>query len=107
MAIYSFRLSPIGKTTQKRPFTAAAHIRYISRKQAMTIGLAERMPQSASRASRWMRAQERADRDNARVADKMIIALPRELSLEDQIKLVHGFAERLTEGKASGRTPCS
>lgn len=40
MAIYSLRLAPIGKTTQKRAFTAAAHIRYITRKEAVSQGRA-------------------------------------------------------------------
>lgn len=101
MAIYSFRLTPIGKTTQKKPFTAAAHVRYITRKDAMTLSMAERMPESGSKAIRWLKAQETADRKNARVADKMIIALPRELDAGRQAQLIHGFAEALTEGKAS------
>lgn len=101
MAIYSLRLTPIGKTTQKRPFTAAAHVRYITRKEAMTQCLAERMPEVGSKAIRWLKAQEKVDRKNARVADKMIIALPRELTLVQQAELIHSFAEGLTEGKAS------
>lgn len=100
MAIYSFRLSPIGKTTQKRPFTAAAHVKYICRKQAMTLTLAARMPEAPSRAVRWFKAEENKDRKNARVADKMIMALPRELSTGEQSALVYGFAEAVTEGKA-------
>lgn len=101
MAIFSLRLTPIGKTTQKKPFTAAAHVRYITRKEAMTISMAERMPEAGSRAIRWLKAQETADRKNARVVDKMIIALPRELDAGQQAQLIHGFAETLTEGKAS------
>lgn len=101
MAIYSLRLTPIGKTTQKKPFTAAAHVRYITRKEAMTLSMAERMPEAGSRAIRWLKAQEKADRKNARVADKMIIALPRELSADQQAKLIHSFAEAVTQGRAS------
>lgn len=101
MAIYSLRLTPIGKTTQKKPFTASAHVRYITRKEAMTLSMAERMPEVGSRAIRWFKAQEKADRTNARVADKMIIAIPRELTPEQQAKLIHGFAEAVTQGRAS------
>lgn len=101
MAIYSLRLTPIGKTTQKRPFTAAAHVRYITRKEAMTQSMAERMPDSGPRAVRWLKAQEKADRKNARVADKLIIALPRELDALQHSELIRSFAEALTEGKAS------
>jgi hypothetical protein len=101
MAIYSFRLSPIGKTTQKRPFTAAAHIRYITRSGAVSHVMAERMPEARAGAMRWLRAEEKADRKNARVADKMVIALPRELSRQQQVELVWAFAEGLTQGRAS------
>ena len=38
---------------------------------------------------------------NARVADKLVIALPRELTLQQQITLIWSFAERLTQGRAS------
>ena len=101
MAIYSLRLMPVGKTTQKLPFTAAAHIRYITRKAALSHHMAERMPEGPVSAARWLRTQERADRKNARVADKLVIALPRELSREQQIALMWGFAEELTQGRAS------
>lgn len=101
MAIYSLRLTPIGKTTQKRPYTAAAHIRYITRPGAATHVMAERMPDNKGRAQRWLRAAEKADRTNARVADKLVIALPRELTLDQNIALVRAFADRLTKGRAS------
>lgn len=101
MAIYSLRLTPIGKTTQKRPHTAAAHIRYISRSCALSHSMAERMPERPAAAMRWLRKEEDHDRKNARVADKLVIALPRELTAQQRITLVWQFAERLTQGKAS------
>jgi hypothetical protein len=101
MAIYSLRLTPIGKTTQRQPFTAAAHLGYIVRKDAASQTMAERMPEGKTGAMRWLRAEERADRVNARVADKLVIALPRELTLQQQITLIWSFAERLTQGRAS------
>lgn len=101
MAIYSFRLTPIGKTTQKLPFTAAAHVRYITRKGAVSHHMAERMPEQPVAAMRWLRKEERDDRINARVVDKMVIALPRELNRQQQIALIWGFAEDLTKGRAS------
>ena len=101
MAIYSLRLSPIGKTTQKQPFTAAAHIRYISRTTALSHAMAERMPEKHTAAMRWLRREEKNDRKNARVADKLVIALPKELSRQQQITLVWSFAEKLTQGRAS------
>ena len=101
MAIYSLRLTPVGKTTQRQPFTAAAHVGYICRKEAASHTMAERMPEGKVRAMRWLRAVERADRVNARVADKLVIALPRELTQQQQITLVWAFSEKLTQGKAS------
>jgi hypothetical protein len=101
MAIYSLRLAPIGKTTQKRSFTAAAHIRYITRKEAVSHVMAGRMPEGRVKAMRWLRSQEKADRANARVADKLVIALPRELSRQQQVELLWGFAEDLTQRRAS------
>ena len=101
MAIYSLRLAPIGKTTQKKPFTAAAHIRYITRVGAVSHVMAERMPEGRVAAMCWLRAEEKADRVNARVADKLVIALPRELSAQQRVELLWGFAEELSQGKAS------
>ena len=101
MAIYSLRLAPIGKTTQKRPFTAAAHIRYITRKGAVSHVMSERMPEGRVAAMRWLRSQEKADRVNARVADKLVIALPRELTAQQRVELLWGFAEDLSQGRAS------
>lgn len=101
MAIYSLRLTPIGKTTQKRPYTAAAHVRYIARPGAASHVMAARMPDNKGRAQRWLRAAEKTDRKNARVADKMVIALPKELTLRQNIDLVRSFADTLTQGRAS------
>lgn len=101
MAIFSLRLTPIGKTTQKQPYTAAAHVRYISRPGAATHIMSARMPETKGRAQRWLRAAEKTDRKNARVADKLVIALPKELTLDQGIALVRTFADTLTQGRAS------
>lgn len=101
MAIYSLRLSSVGKTTQKQPFTAAAHLKYITRKEAVTHVMAARMPEVRRQAIAWLRHEERDDRKNARVIDKVVLALPRELSLVHQHALVKAFAEALTQGRAS------
>jgi hypothetical protein len=101
MAIYSLRLSSVGKTTQAQPFTAAAHLKYITRKQAVTHVLAGRMPGQRRSAIAWLKREERADRKNARVIDKLVLALPRELAPTEQHALVDAFAEKLTRGRAS------
>lgn len=101
MAIYSLHHAPIGKTTQARAFTAAAHIRYITRRSACSRVLAERMPGQSVRARSWIRRQEKADRANARIADKVLLALPRELSVGQRAALIREFAEEVTAGRAS------
>lgn len=101
MAIYSLRHSPVGKTTQKQPFTAAAHISYITRPKALSALDGERMPVDRKKARAWFKEVEVADRKNARVADKIMLALPRELSSAERVALVRSFAEALTQGRAS------
>lgn len=100
MAIYSLNHKAIGKATQDKPFTAAAHIRYISRDSACREILGDRMPIEPIKAQRWLRAEEKADRKNARICDKLMIALPRELTPDQRSQLVQDFAERVTQGKA-------
>lgn len=101
MALYSLNHSAIGKTTQARPHTASAHMKYITRRQACTHLLAGNMPDGGVAARKWVRAQEDADRKNARVIDKVMLALPRELTPAQNHALVREFAETLTEGRAS------
>ena len=101
MAIYSLHHSAIGKATQPRAHTASAHIRYIARRKACVRLLSARMPGASAKAQAWMRAQEAADRKNARICDKVLLALPRELTGHQRAELVRTFAERVTEGRAS------
>lgn len=101
MALYSLHHSFIGKTTQARPHTASAHVKYITRRQACTQLLAGNMPEGSVAARKWVRDQEDADRKNARVIDKVMLALPRELTPAQNHALVREFAETLTEGRAS------
>ncbi len=101
MAIYSLRMTAIGKTTQAQPFTSAAHLKYITRKAAVTHVMAARMPEVRRQAIAWLKREERDDRKNARVIDKLVLALPRELLAVHQHALVAAFAEKLTLGRAS------
>lgn len=101
MAIYSLRLSAVGKTTQKQPFTAAAHLKYITRKAAVTHVMAARMPSVRRQAIAWLKCEERDDRKNARIIDKIVVALPRELTVAQWRELVAQFAEQLTQGRAA------
>jgi hypothetical protein len=98
LAIYSCNLRSIGKTTHAAG-TAGAHLLYIGRPDAAPVLQAGHMPESASEAATWMDRQERADRANARLLDKVRIALPRELSKAERAELVRAFAEDLTGGR--------
>lgn len=100
MAIYSLHHQPIGKSTQARPHTSAAHVRYITRPSAASRIDAERMPKKPGGAATFMVASENADRKNARASDKLMLALPRELDAEQRAQLVRGFAEDVTRGRA-------
>ncbi|WP_205387787.1 MobA/MobL family protein, partial [Pseudosulfitobacter sp. DSM 107133] len=100
MAIYSLNHKAIGKATQDRPYTAAAHVRYITRSDACRTVLGERIPLDPKNAQGWFRSEERADRKNARVCDKVMIALPRELDADQREALVSDFASRVTKGQA-------
>lgn len=101
MAIYSLHHTPIGKSTQAQPYTAAAHIRYITRKDALSAIRQSRFPVNTPRQiADYLRGCEDQDRKNARVVDKVMLALPRELSPEQQIGLVRDFAEHATKGRA-------
>ncbi|NMQ21415.1 hypothetical protein E4P82_20725, partial [Candidatus Competibacter phosphatis] len=52
-------------------------------------------------ARRWLDREERRDRQNARVIDKLTVALPRELDPQQRRGLVMAFAERVTQGRAA------
>jgi hypothetical protein len=57
------------------------------------------MPSDPVQARTWMDGQERLSRKNARVIDKLRIALPRELTDSQRAELVAGFMEELTGGR--------
>lgn len=101
MAIYHLSHGYIGKGTQKQPHTAAAHSNYITRPSTATTVMGERMPTDWRAAAAWLKAQEDCDRINARVIDKIEVALPVELNPLQRAALVRDFAETLTEGRAS------
>lgn len=101
MAIYSLHHKAIGKSTQAQPYTAAAHLRYITRTSAASRVEAGRMPDKVSKAIRFMVDAENQDRKNGRVVDKLMLALPRELDSEQRVALVRTFAEQVTRGRAA------
>jgi hypothetical protein len=58
------------------------------------------MPTDQSEAVAFLKAGEDRDRANARVIDKVMLALPRELNVEQRTALVRDFAEAVTQGRA-------
>lgn len=98
MAIYSCNLRSIGRTTHAAG-TAGAFLRYIARPEANPELLAGHMPSDPKAARAWMDEQERGDRKNARVIDKIRIALPRELNEQQRADLVRDFMADLTGGR--------
>lgn len=99
MAIYSLHHSSIGKMTQDNAHTSAAHIRYITRDKACRAIECEHMPEEPGKAQSWMKSEEDADRKNARICDKVMIALPKELNQEERVQVVRDFASRVTAGR--------
>ncbi len=95
MAIYSCNLASVGRTTHAAG-TAGAHLRYIAREDAEPVLASHAMPLDPVEARTWMDRQEMADRKNARVLDKIRIAIPRELSREERLQLVRDFCEDVT-----------
>ena len=99
MAIYFLDHSSIGKSTHAKR-TAGTHVRYITRPSACADLLGERMPVDRLETRRWLDDREKSLRKNARVADKILIALPRELHPLQRAHLVKRFCEKLTQGVA-------
>lgn len=95
MAIYSCSLASIGRSTHA-PGTAGAHLRYVSREGAQPLVEAHVIPLDPIAARTWMDREEHAARVNARVADKLRIAIPRELSEVQRVELVRDFVRGLT-----------
>ena len=98
MAIYSLSHSTVGRSTHKKN-TAAAHINYITRSSVLTEIIANDMPDNRHKAVRWMNAQEYADRKNARVIDKIMIALPVELTDKQHKTLILDYCQQLTQNR--------
>jgi hypothetical protein len=96
MAIFHLNHRPIGRSTHRSGY-AAAHARYILRSSAVvyaaaTLPNAERTPAASVQ---WFRDRERTARANARLADRVVVALPLELSLDEQKHLLRDFLATL------------
>jgi MobA/MobL family len=95
-----FKHTSIGAKTHKAR-TATAHVSYIMRSDAMTQFQAGNMP-DGSRGTRvfFDKLWEKAGMpDNARIADKLMIALPLELTQEQRYDAVRSFMNELGKGR--------
>ena len=104
MAIYHLSHRTVGRTTHAAG-TAGAHVGYITRATACRAVIAWKIPEAApgskgGAARAWLDAQELADRKNARVIDKLEIALPIELDQAQRVDLVRAFVQELAGGRA-------
>ena len=103
MAISSINHKSIGKKTHP-PRTASAHLRYVLRASACNEVLAANMPMPTigsrgGKAKAWLEEHEDNSRKNARVIDKLMIALPIELSQEQRVELLHAYVDEITGGE--------
>lgn len=98
MAIYSCNIASIGKSTHAGG-TAGAHLSYIGRETAEPVIICEHMPSDPARARSWMDMQEGQDRKNARLGDKIRLALPRELTPDQRASLVREFMDEIGQGR--------
>ena len=99
-SLLRFNHTKIGAKTQKAR-TATAHVSYIMRSEAMTKFQCENMP-DGGRGTRvfFDRLWEKAGMpENARICDKLMIALPLELSQEQRYDVVRSFMQELGQGR--------
>ena len=74
-------------------------MRYIGRERAVSEVMAEHMPHDPQAARTWMDGHERDSRKNARLCDKIRIALPRELNEAQRAGLIRAYMGELGQGR--------
>ena len=120
MAIYSFNHDSFGKTTNRagaagdnaaynarenetrldharQDGTAAGNAAYNAREEATYAVRSHVIPADPKEAEAWFRQEEKADRKNARMSDRFIGALPRELTPDQCIAAVESFCRDVTQ----------
>ena len=92
-----------GRYRRFRPGFAAAHARYVLRDGACSevVALLPPMVEPNRRSiARWMHAAEKYDRKNARVCDRVMVAVPRELDDHAaRVEVVREFCDRVSGRK--------
>ena len=98
MAIYSLQHKSIGRSRHD-PGTAGAHIKYICRASTARQILRNAFPQSPFKIATWLDRREEEMRKNARVLDKIMIALPLEFTEKQREDVARTFIEAITKNK--------
>ena len=123
MAIYSFNHDSFGKTTN-RAGAAGDNVAYNARENATSLAengneqksaadlaaynardeatyavRSHIIPPGPKEAEAWFREQEKGERKNARMSDRFIGALPRELTPEQCIEAVETFCQEVTQNR--------
>ncbi|HZV20547.1 MAG TPA: MobA/MobL family protein, partial [Hyphomicrobiales bacterium] len=124
MAIYSFNHDSLGKTTNRAGAAgdnaaynarenetrldkglgadfsdAARNAAYNAREEATYAVRSHIIPADPKEAEAWFRQQEQGDRKNARMSDRFIGALPRELTPKQCIEAVETFCRDITQDR--------
>ena len=79
--------------------SAAENAAYNAREEAAFAIRSHIIPSDPNEAKAWFDAQEKADRKNARMSDRFIGALPRELTPEQCIEAVESFCKGVTKDR--------
>ena len=99
MAVFFLRHTPISKATQRQPYTAWAHFRYIMRESACTNLHTEHMPNGYWEKKPWIYELEDKARKNARLVDKLVLNLPRELDSVTNLAMVIKYLKAIGKGR--------
>jgi tetratricopeptide (TPR) repeat protein len=100
MATFFLKHEGLGKARYDRQ-GAVAHAGYILRKGALLTHGTRHMPEAYNQILGWAGRVYDQSRKNARVYDKLILNLPRELNTAEHVTLLRQFLDELT----LGRTP--
>lgn len=98
MAIFSLHHKTIGLSTHKVG-TTSAHIRYICRASTASNVITNLLPEGTYRIASWFDRREPLLRKNARMVDKIMVALPLELNIDQRVALIEKFLSEITGNK--------
>ena len=79
--------------------SAAENAAYNARREATYAVRSHVIPREPEKAQAWFDAQEKTDRKNARMSDRFIGALPRELTPDQCIEAVESFCQGVTQDR--------